>query len=605
MIEQAKLILPKCGGLPKVIIAIAEFVAARLHDEDLWSSLSNDFMSELETHTAFGGLKDLFAWVHSYFRSCPDFLKPCIFYLSIFPPNHIIRRRRLVWRWIAEGYSRDTQEITAEIRAEEKIFRKLFLQSIILVPGQRNLSAHTRMPLCRVNGFLHEYIISRSMEENLVFALEGKCVMNTQRRGRHLTIRDTWDRDLAVFESIDFSRLRSLTVFGKWEPFFVSDKMRLLRVLDLEDSFGVTDDDVYQMVKLLPRLKFLSMRGCTQVSRLPDSLGALMQLQTLDIRHTSIVTLTPSITKLQKLQYIRAGVAIPPSDDTTPAAAAAESPSVSSAGTMSRPCCTVVGSWFQLSKWHAPNSSGVELPRGIGQLIGLLTLGVIDVSAARGRSILKELKKLTQLQKLGVSGISRGNCQELSSVISGHAHLVSLSVHLDKVNDQFCLDGVSPRPDNLRSLKLFGQHVQDKLPIWIELLPCLRKLNLEVSKLPADELQVLGSLPELQNLRLCFRVFQDGKLWFRNGFNKLTVLEIVCSSSLHAVTFESGIMRGLEWLKLCCCQGFSLLQFSGLEKLGELKEILLSGSYGDAFKEHLDSKLDSRYTKLKEEPCSS
>ncbi|CAN6362671.1 unnamed protein product [Urochloa humidicola] len=151
--------------------------------------------------------------------------------------------------------------------------------------------------------------------ENLIFSLEGHCSINSQRTGRHLAIGSTWDRDRNVFESVDFSRLRSLTVFGEWRSFFITGRMRLLRVLDLEDASGVAEEDIEQMVKSLPSLKFLSLRGCNQVSLLPDSLGELQQLQTLDIRDTSIIKLPNSIIKLQKLQFIRAGTTIPLDDD--------------------------------------------------------------------------------------------------------------------------------------------------------------------------------------------------------------------------------------------------------------------------------------------------
>lgn len=175
-----------------MIVAVAECIAAG------WTfDWDNYFMQLLETNPAFGTLRGLFSWVHSYFHSCPDSLKPCIFYMSIFPVNHKIRRRRLVRRWIAEGYSAATKECTAEEKGE-KSFVDLCELSMIQLPGSTSLCYSMRMPSCKINGFFREYIKSQSMEENLVFALEGHCSVNLQRTGRHLTIENTWDRDISV-----------------------------------------------------------------------------------------------------------------------------------------------------------------------------------------------------------------------------------------------------------------------------------------------------------------------------------------------------------------------------------------------------------------------
>ncbi|KAF8690662.1 hypothetical protein HU200_041035 [Digitaria exilis] len=171
--------------------------------------------------------------------------------------------------------------------------------------------------MCQVNTFVQECMKSQPVEDNLVYALEGSCSPNTQRTGRHLTITSSWDRDINVFKSIDFSRLRSLTVLGEWRPFFISNKirMRVLRVLDLEGNVGVTYHDLERIGKLLPHLKFLSLRGCRQIKQLPDSFGGLRQLQTLDVRHTSVVMLPWAVFQIEKLQYIHAGTSTWHADD--------------------------------------------------------------------------------------------------------------------------------------------------------------------------------------------------------------------------------------------------------------------------------------------------
>lgn len=290
MTEKARLIISKCGGIPKLIVAVAD-VVARLDKkkkekqqqqpksflEQVGETLANDFLA------AFGaGGKD--AKVLSLFNEMlsGNFM-------------HVLRRR-LVRRWVAEGYPRDNRDSTAE-----KFFRELVKLSMIQLLESSMKSTVSmdciRMCLCQVNGFFHEYIMSRSIEDNLVFALQGgqEGHANNSTTGRHLAVHRSWVRDENVFASIDFSKLRSLTVFGEWRSFFVSDKMELLRVLDLEDASGVQDEDLEQIVKRLRRLKFFSVRGCEDVSHLPDSLGSLKQLQTLDVRGTAISKLPKSI----------------------------------------------------------------------------------------------------------------------------------------------------------------------------------------------------------------------------------------------------------------------------------------------------------------------
>jgi Leucine-rich repeat (LRR) protein len=456
----AKQILNKCGGLPKVISAMGCFLAKNLN----WEATNNNFMNQLENNPELvASVHSLFRWLDSYFHNCPDELKPCIFYLSIFPRRHSIRRRRLVRRWIAEGYARDTDDNLAELNGEHYFSRLVNLS--MLTDDERGVDmagsgSVRRMAKCNVNDFFHEYILSRRMEENHVFALEGRCSQPTRRTGRHLVIEESWKGDQNVFNKIEFSRLRSLTVFGPWKPFFASDKMRVLRVLDLEGTEGLTDYEVEGIVTRLPRLKFLSLRRCKSIFRLPESLGRLRQLETLDVRHTDIACLPATVAELKKLQYVRAG----------------NSPLQCVSSNTSR-YRTWISTCLPCSSKPANGIVGVEVACGIEELINLHTLGVIKATVAG----LKELKMLTQLRKLGVSGVNRGNHNKLRDAVSGHDHLESLSIWLDKDTqgiDPSVQDGDLETPEKLRRLKLQGHGHVDELPGWIRRL---RQLDLEVS----------------------------------------------------------------------------------------------------------------------------
>jgi hypothetical protein len=617
--ELSEHILAKCGGLPEVITAIGKY--CRFGYEYKLKNINENFMEILETNVLyFDCLRGLFSWMQCYFEDCKDSLKPCIFYLPVFPTNHNFRRRRLLRRWIAEGYSIDTSSGTAEENGE-RMFSELVDLSIIQQPSSKSL--------CRVNGFFHEYITSRPMEDNLVFALEGHCSLNSELVGKHLSIRKSWDRDNNVFGSIDFASLRSLTVFGEWRPIFMSTNvnMRLLRVLDLEDTSNVRDEDIEQIGKLVPRLKFLSLRGCRGITRLPNSFGGLRQLQTLDVRHSSIATLPQAIIKLLKLQYIRVGTSKQPWDEggrvtsiptdgastsqqvaptQAEEGASTNSSQLASPGVVRASMHSRIRPHRMLSRWLSKLSGktqhhdncGVDVPARIGKLTALHTLGVISVSGEGGKAIVMELQTLSRLRRLGLCGINRENFKEFWSAISGHGHLESLSVQVDEDREHGLIccfdDTIAPPPKNLKSLKLYGYvHI---LPVgWIKQLDNLKMLDLEMTVLRQQDIDVLD---ELQNrdaiCRLCVRLTNEGEIQFRTpiniSFHNLEVLEIDCASKFQVTFLPVQQFNYVEVLKVHCSSGSSL-QIFGIVNLEYLKNVWLKGSYRDELKEDLRRQL--------------
>lgn len=329
--------------------------------------------------------------------------------------------------------------------------------------------------------------------------------------------------------------------------------MLLLQVLDLEDATDVKDDDLSSIKwKWLPRLKFLSLRGCGHVSCLPSSLFGLEHLETLDVKGTSITKLPRGINKLQKLQYLRAGRAIPLDDGD----------GISTEGSY---------------------NAGVAVPFGIGKLTDLHTIGVVNVGAAGGKAVLKNLRDYHGVRKLGVSGINPGNMRLLSLPYS---ELSSLSVRLEGDNEDYSglLHGINP--SYLRSLKLYGPMC--KFPAeCIKKFNNLRKLTLQMSMLAPDDMEVISGLGDLSVLHLFFNQFQGGKLSFKSM--KLKVLELACKPPLH-VMFEEGMLLLLEVLKVHC---FSGTQISGLENLFSISEVCLKGSCDETLETELRRQIDN------------
>jgi Leucine-rich repeat (LRR) protein len=587
--DEAKLILKNCNGLPLAIVTMGGFLAKQPKTLMEWRKLNEHISAELEMNPELQRIPNVL--VKSY-DGLPYHLKSCFLYLSIFPEDYTISRKRLVRRWIAEGYPKEVRGQSVMERAD-MYFMEL-IDRVMILPLQQSVLSRKKIDSCKVHDLMREISISKSTEENLVFRLEEGCNLNTHGAIRHLTISSNWEGDKAEFESMmGLSRIRSLTVFGKWRPLFLSDKVRLLRVLDLENTKDLMDHHLMQIGKLL-HLKYLSIRECDNIFHLPDSLGNLKQLQTLDIKNTRIIKLPNTTINLRKLQYIHAGG----KTFDTYEEVVRNLPKL----LQNKICLLTILSLFVCAlwcspqimhddvanrsdlcslfwHWHAPlilkelSGYGVILPRGLRKLRGLQTLSGVDIAVGKG--ILKEIKRLTQLRRLAVSGINKKNCQEFCSTLDDLRCLESLTVHsVVEPGLHGCLDGVSSPPTSLQSLKLAGSLV--KLPGWIAGLHNLVKLKLKKTKLSELDatIWVLGKLRNLAILRLLKDSFEGEELgltFHREAFPSLMVLQLE-GVHFESVEFKEGATPKLELLLI----GYnSISSISGLSSLPSLKEVVL------------------------------
>ncbi|KAM3317616.1 hypothetical protein ACQJBY_035370 [Aegilops geniculata] len=593
MMEQARLILQKCDGLPLAISTIGGFLATKPKSAIEWKKMSDGINIELDMNSELRTIKTIL--MRSY-DGLPYHLKSAFLYLSIFQEDQRIRWGRLVRRWTAEGYSRDMHGMTA-IELCRRYFDELLDRSMIL-PGEGTDQYSPKINSCQLHDMIREICISKAREENLVFTLEeGCCLSDTQGAIRHLVIGSNWKRDKNVLESkLDLSHVRSLTVFGEWRSFFISDNMRFLRVLDLEDTLELKDhhlDDIGQ----LHHLKYLSLRGCRNILYLPKSLQNLRHLEMLDVRGTRIYELPTTITNLLKLQHLRADSYYYNSGNVKGEGDIVEKyedyPKHASTCRMCgiclwrghlflRPQVLDAGlnryDIFNLYRFQEMKLDGVILPKGTGKLKALHALGVVDVSGRNGNATVKEFGELTQLRKLKVGGVSYGNINELWSAIAGHNQLQSLSVEVGNLVEERneldgCLgEGLLP-PSSLESLALLGKLVN--VTGWIHTLQNLSKLVLRWSRLEQDDaIQALGFLPNLAVLRLRDYSFDGTQLHFHSSsFQSLMVLELYWLDNLQSVLFEKDAMPKLELLQVGWCE--NLNAFSGLPALTSLKEVQL------------------------------
>lgn len=636
MKTQASLIVDKCGTLPLAIVTIGSCLASRPKTSGEWKVMHDRLTFEINNNRQLGRIK---AVLMTSYDGLPYQLKSCFFYLCVFHNHKEIRRSRIIRRWMAEGYLMERRGITSE-EVGEDYFYDLMGRSLIQ-PSETTTIVNGNVTRCNIHDLIHELIVAKSQEENVMLLLEDQNNVRMNEKVRHLVIvgggRHTKSN---VSQNVVRSHMRSLTIFGMVDTYLVHHFARFLRVLDLEGTMDLKNSHLSRIGDLR-FLRYLGLRG-TNITKLPTSLENLHDLETLDIRNTVVVELPRGIVKLQKLSYLRAGF-----DFYKSKSVYGGYPKIEDRYLMTIVMCSlhcfpllllasrdrcpraiqyIICTLYLLTSPHVwplfgallccPEaiygsekgknfgSFGVKAPRAIGKMRSLCNLGMIDIGGSK--SIANDMKNLTNLKKLGVTGLSKRNGKRFAAVIKELTQLRTLV--LSSAGDSGlsdCFESLESLPSSLkylRSLKLYSP--VNKLPDWISKLENLIKLHLRNTKLEIDNVDEIGKLPNLIILCVSKNSFNGQQLSFpKDTFPNLQALVIERMEDLTLVSFEENSMPRLGKLEITRCRSLCQGGLSGLKHLEELNEILLKYKYYEkvekkvynenfeAFKNELDNQI--------------
>ncbi|KAG2383788.1 putative disease resistance RPP13-like protein [Vigna angularis] len=276
--EIGKRIVEKCKGLPLALKTIGSLLCTKSSLSDWKGVLKSDIWDlpkEVEIIPAL-----LLSYQH-----LPSHLKRCFAYCALFPKNYEFDKDELILLWMAEGFLHYSPQNNNLEEIGEQYFDDLLTRSFFL---RSNIKMHFSM-----HDLLND--LAKYVSGEFCFRLnfdKGDCVPKTTR---HFSFAL---RDFVLCDVRYFDGLGSL-----------GDAKRLRSFLPIVSNYG--DGLTCRLEILIPeffKLKFLrvlSLNGYHRFKEVPDSVGDLKHLHSLDLSYTRIQKLPDSVGLLYNLLILK------------------------------------------------------------------------------------------------------------------------------------------------------------------------------------------------------------------------------------------------------------------------------------------------------------
>ncbi|CAI9087468.1 OLC1v1021543C1 [Oldenlandia corymbosa var. corymbosa] len=492
--EVGQQIAGKCRGLPHAIVSVAKLLIKKPKAQ--WEKVAESASLQIVNAKRREYMK---IFERSY-EHLPDHLKQCFLYFGMCPKDENVSVQRLLWQWIAEGFIPEMKPKSLEDLAEEYLM-DLIQRSLVILAKQRSDGEEKT---CRVHDQILDFCLLKAKEEKILQLMptEPYYDSNFINSGHRVSICGDSEPFIASRPSGPY--LRSLRFFDTSEMYagcdsdvsFIFENFNSLKVLDLE-SINI-GNSLQDGINIPIHLKYLGVGG--DMDSLPPSLSKLQDLETLVVKGLMNKFVLPdNIWCLTKLRHVR----------------------------VSNHCI------FTLQSDRSGSDS--KLDSLVSLSIPYFTWGEETNKTIERFPSLRKFKCVFLQPKVGSMNV--GWLPDLGSLHQ-----------LDKLEVRY-----HGRPLKSGVFNLPGRPPQSGL---FNLPQCLKKLTLSNFQLPWDQASAIGSLPNLEVLKLISKAFA-GLRWDVRAeeFVKLKYLKLESLDIVHwDVSLVDDPLPRLEQLVLRNCK---------------------------------------------------
>nr|ACZ74709.1 CNL-B12 [Phaseolus vulgaris] len=272
LMKVGRRIIEKCKGLPLALKTIGCLLRKKSSISD-WKNILESDIWELPQDS-----KIIPALVLS-FRYLPSPLKTCFAYCALFPKHYEFVKKKLILLWMAQNFLQCPQQVRHPYEIGEKYFNYLLSMSFFQQSGDGR---------CFI---MHDLLndLAKYVSADFYFRLKFDKTQYISKATRYFSFEFHDVKSFYGFESLtDAKRLRSFLPISEF--------------LHSEWHFKISIHDLFSKFKFL---RLLSFCCCSDLREVPDSVGDLKHLHSLDLSNTMIQKLPESICLLYNLLILK------------------------------------------------------------------------------------------------------------------------------------------------------------------------------------------------------------------------------------------------------------------------------------------------------------